>query len=378
MRIAPSIQSVLHNRKLLIILSTVVALAVVGTTLGYASLSKTVTLTLDGKSSEVTALGDTVEEVLAAEGIEVGERDEVAPALDSEVSDGSAITVAFARPLELTVDGDESTHWVTATDVAGALDQIGRRFAGADLSASRSSTIRRSGMSLEVVTPKQIRLAVGAGKTRKVDVAALTVADVLEELGVELGEHDEVTPKPTKKISSGDKVTVTRIKIVRKDVDGETIAFSTVERDDASTTQGEKSVVRAGKNGLRDVVYELRYENGALVARKVVSADVRRAPVDAIVKVGTKAPAAPAANYASGNSVWDRLAQCESGGNWATNTGNGYYGGLQFSASTWRAVGGTGLPHQHSREEQIKRGQILQARAGWGQWPHCSAQLGLR
>ncbi len=78
------------------------------------------------------------------------------------------------------------------------------------------------------------------------------------------------------------------------------------------------------------------------------------------------------------DSVWDALARCESGGNWAINTGNGYYGGLQFLPSTWRAVGGTGLPHQHSREEQILRGQILQARSGWGQWPACTKKLGLR
>lgn len=88
-------------------------------------------------------------------------------------------------------------------------------------------------------------------------------------------------------------------------------------------------------------------------------------------------PAAPAVSAASG-SVWDRLAACESGGNWQINTGNGYYGGLQFSAATWQSVGGTGLPHQHSRDEQIRRGQILQARSGWGQWPACSAKLGLR
>lgn len=84
----------------------------------------------------------------------------------------------------------------------------------------------------------------------------------------------------------------------------------------------------------------------------------------------------PAAPVASG-SVWDRLAQCESGGNWAINTGNGYYGGLQFSQSTWQAVGGQGLPSQNSREEQIRRGQILQSRSGWGQWPACSRMLGL-
>jgi hypothetical protein len=76
-------------------------------------------------------------------------------------------------------------------------------------------------------------------------------------------------------------------------------------------------------------------------------------------------------------ATWDALAECESGGNWAANTGNGYYGGIQFSLSTWQAVGGSGYPHEHSRETQIHFGQILQAQSGWGQWPHCSAELGL-
>lgn len=80
----------------------------------------------------------------------------------------------------------------------------------------------------------------------------------------------------------------------------------------------------------------------------------------------------------AGDNTWDELARCESGGNWAINTGNGYYGGLQFTASTWKSVGGTGLPHQNSREEQIMRAQILQSRSGWGQWPACTKKLGLR
>jgi Transglycosylase-like domain len=80
----------------------------------------------------------------------------------------------------------------------------------------------------------------------------------------------------------------------------------------------------------------------------------------------------------SSYATWDALAECESGGNWAANTGNGYYGGLQFSATTWHSVGGTGLPHEHSRETQILMGQRLQARSGWGQWPACSRELGLR
>jgi LysM repeat protein len=80
----------------------------------------------------------------------------------------------------------------------------------------------------------------------------------------------------------------------------------------------------------------------------------------------------------SDGSVWDRLAQCEAGGNWAINTGNGFYGGLQFTLSSWQAVGGSGYPNQASRSEQIARAQMLQARQGWGAWPACAAKLGLR
>lgn len=115
-------------------------------------------------------------------------------------------------------------------------------------------------------------------------------------------------------------------------------------------------------------------------ANQTVAAPVAPAPTQS-VSAPAPAPVKPRAaapNYASGNTVWDRLAACESGGNWAINTGNGYYGGLQFSLSSWRGVGGSGYPHEASREEQIARGQMLQSRGGWGHWPACSAKLGLR
>jgi LysM repeat protein len=94
--------------------------------------------------------------------------------------------------------------------------------------------------------------------------------------------------------------------------------------------------------------------------------------------VRTQQPASSQRSVAVGGSVWDRLAQCESGGNWATNTGNGYSGGLQFSAGTWRANGGSGSPHTASRAEQIRVAQRVLASQGWGAWPSCSARLGLR
>lgn len=90
---------------------------------------------------------------------------------------------------------------------------------------------------------------------------------------------------------------------------------------------------------------------------------------------GTVTRNTPAATQ---SGVWDRLAQCEAGGNWAINTGNGYYGGLQFSLGSWRAVGGSGRPDLASRSEQIRRGEALKAQQGWGAWPACSRKLGLR
>ncbi|WP_150462855.1 LysM peptidoglycan-binding domain-containing protein [Nesterenkonia ebinurensis] len=86
------------------------------------------------------------------------------------------------------------------------------------------------------------------------------------------------------------------------------------------------------------------------------------------------------APMANASSDWDRLAQCESGGNWSINTGNGFYGGLQFMKATWDSMGGqqyAEYPHQATRDQQIAVATELQARYGWGQWPACSASLGL-
>ena len=84
----------------------------------------------------------------------------------------------------------------------------------------------------------------------------------------------------------------------------------------------------------------------------------------------------PAANAVDG-ATWDALAQCESGGNWSINTGNGFYGGLQFAQQSWSGVGMSGSPATATRAQQIEAGERLLAIQGWGAWPACSAKLGL-
>jgi uncharacterized protein YabE (DUF348 family) len=369
--------AIFRSRGVLIGLVTAVIVALAGTTVGYAALSKSVTLSLDGQPREVTAMGGTVGDVLESEGIEVGKHDIVAPSVDEEVDEGSRISVRFGRPLELSVDGNETTHWVTSTDVAAALSEIGQRFLGADLSTSRGAGIGREGMALEVITPKKLELKIGAKKPVKRELTALTVKDALKEMDVKVDKRDIVKPRLGKELDDGDRVVFTDIRVVTKRVKAETLDFDTIEREDSSMLEGKTEVIRAGDEGSRDVTYKRTFRNGKLVATKVISQKVLEAPRDRIVAVGTK-EAAPVANYASGGTVWDQLAQCESGGNWAINTGNGYYGGLQFSLSTWQGYGGPGYPHEQSRETQIMIAErVRAATGGYGSWPHCSQSLGL-
>jgi uncharacterized protein YabE (DUF348 family) len=375
-----SIALLSKSRIALVALVAAVAVALVATTVGYAAMSKTVTLSVDGEAEQVSTMGGTVGDVLEAEGVDVGQRDVVAPGLDSKVNDGTRIAVRYARELQVTVDGDERNYWVTATDVDSALDQLGIRAAGAELSVSRGAEIGRQGLDLEVVTPKDIKLKEGKRKVRKVTVPALTVADAIDELGLKVDEDDQVKPRRKATLEDGDKVVVTKVRTAKKRVT-EAIDFSTIEKSDSSMYEGDTKTVRSGEDGKRSVVYELRFENGELVKRKAVRSKVLSEPKNAIVRVGTKEEPAPApsTNYASGSTVWDQLAQCESGGNWAINTGNGYYGGLQFNLQTWQAYGGTGMPHENSREQQIAIAtKVRDANGGgYGSWPHCSQQLGL-
>jgi resuscitation-promoting factor RpfA len=113
----------------------------------------------------------------------------------------------------------------------------------------------------------------------------------------------------------------------------------------------------------------------ALAVTRVVSQERAAAPASG----SRRSTVTRSASTSSvGGSVWDRLAQCESGGNWGTNTGNGFSGGLQFAPGTWRANGGTGSAHNASRAEQIRVAERVRASQGWGAWPACSSRLGLR
>ena len=207
----------------------------------------------------------------------------------------------------MSVDGDEKRYWVTATDVTSALEQIGLGFSKADLSVSRGAYIGREGLDLDVVTPKKLTVKIGGGKAKKQTVTALTVAQALDDLGVKVSKLDKVKPGLGATLEEGDKIVFTDVRKVTKNVT-ESVAFDTVEREDASMYSDESETVRAGKDGSRKVLYKITFVNGEVAKRKALKVTVLSAPVDAIVRVGTKERVS-AANFASGSTVWDQLAQ---------------------------------------------------------------------
>jgi uncharacterized protein YabE (DUF348 family) len=384
-------------RKIIPVVAAGAALAVAGTSVGWAALNKDVTMSVDGSPTTVTTTAGTVGELLQDEGIAVTSRDIVAPDLSAEVTDGTRVAVQFARQVTFTVDGQKKTVWTTATNLEQALGALGVNTAGADLSTSRSASIGREGLAVDVDTLKTVTIK-AAGKKRQVKTTGTTVADALAAAKIKVDSDDKLSVDPDEKLENGAAFSWTRVE-VSKETKKQDVAFATVRKESAKLARGTTKVDTTGREGTRTLTFKVVRENGEVTKRTRVASKVTTAPRNQVVLVGTKAPAAPkpAASSSSSSSskrsggssggsapsvasggVWDRLAQCESGGNWAINTGNGFYGGLQFTLSTWRANGGSGMPNQASREQQIAVAKRVQASQGWGAWPACTSKLGIR
>jgi uncharacterized protein YabE (DUF348 family) len=370
----------LIGRRGRVVAQAAVLTAVVGGTVTFAQLEKRVELTVDGRTTQVRALTSTVGGLLDSEGVNVSSRDLVSPARTAGLSDGDHVTVRYARPLRVTIDGTDIVYWTTELRVDSALDALGIRSEGARLSVSRSAAIGRTGLSMALTSPKTVTVAAD-GSTDEVTTTAATVADLLAERGLVPGPRDTLSVTRSTPITDGLVVALTRITSKRV-TETEAVPFGTQKRSSSALYKGETKVVTAGKKGTRSAVYDVVMADGKVTSKKLVSATVSSPPVTQVVDVGTKAK--PTTTSAASGSVggsadslnWPALAQCESGGNPKIVSSNGlYYGLYQFSLSTWRAVGGSGRPTDASSAEQTLRAKMLYNKAGAGQWPVCGKKL---
>jgi uncharacterized protein YabE (DUF348 family) len=192
------------------------ALLVIGTAVGgtIAALAKTVTISVDGATRQVTTLAGDVDGALRAAGLAVGAHDTLAPAGRSAISDGSRILVQRGRLVTVTIDGSQRQFWTTATTVDAALAQLGRNAADFKLSADRSREIPLQGMSLTADTLHTVTLADRTGRSVQVTTAADSVADLLRERGIDLLADDAITPAVGTPLTDGLVVTVRRLPTV--------------------------------------------------------------------------------------------------------------------------------------------------------------------
>ncbi len=222
----------------------------------------------------------------------------------------------------------------------------------------------------QVVKAKRITLKVGSAKTKKLKTKAATVAALLVQRKITLSATDVVKPALSTKITKKTKVVVKRVAVTTVTVT-EKVAPPVTKKLNASMRRGLTKVISPGAAGSAKRTYTITKVNGKVAKKVMVAQTVLVAPVVRVVEVGTKGKALNLAHL----KMWKKIAKCESGGRWHINTGNGYYGGLQFNLATWRSAGGRDFaskPHKATKAEQITVANRLYKKRGTRPWGGCA------
>ena len=358
---------------------TVAGAVLVGGAGTALATQKQVTVDVNGEETNVRTYAADVAGALSSAGVDVAPEDLVYPAPGEKLSSGDTVTVRTAKPVAVVIDGVAQEITSTAGTVGELIDQAGvAGHSAVDVDRDQPVT---HGMNLDVTTPKIVALRDG-GDLTYVSAAAKTVGDLLSARGVTFDTDDRLNVALSDAIVPGMEIVLDRVSTVDRP---ETVVVEAPAEyvDDDSLDEGQEEVREKGEQGETKVIHRTVTVNGQVESEGVVEEKEVKKAKPALIARGTKqagntGAAAPA--VASG-SVWDSLAQCESGGNWAINTGNGFSGGLQFTPSTWAGHGGTAYApsaHLATREQQIAIAERVQASQGWGAWPACTASLGIR
>jgi uncharacterized protein YabE (DUF348 family) len=275
---------------------------VVGATVAWANVDKTVTLRVDGQVEKVHTVAGNVRGVLLVARYPVGVHDVIAPALDARVHNGSEIVLRRGRLLRLNVDGIPRSVWVTAPTVAQALSQLG--YPDGDYSSvSRDQRLPLSPTAITLRRPKTVEV-IADGHDRTVTTTTPTVATLLAQLGIAVGPQDMLSAVANSPLRDGETIDVTRVRS-NSVVKNHPVPFPTQRVGDSTMYVGDSKLVRNGKNGVEAVTTATVTVDGKVVGRTIVKRVVTKPPIAAIVKVGTKpkpAPPAPVINVDPGSA----------------------------------------------------------------------------
>ena len=244
-----------------------------------------------------------------------------------------------------------------------------------------NDVVRENGFTVhnhdERVSAKEVHIVDGGVASYR-RLAAPNVGLSLAVAGVPLEQGDKVVPPASTPVTEGMKVVVTRIRM--RDVTARIPLPPQVYFIHDPTMNMSRHVVEIpGTTGTQDVTFVVSTVNGVETGRWPVKNEIVAPAQPSVLRVGAK-PGTYVPPVLNG-ATWDALSACESGGNWAINTGNGFYGGVQFNQSTWERNGGLRYAPRAdlaTREEQIAIAEVTRAVQGWGAWPVCGARSGLR
>jgi uncharacterized protein YabE (DUF348 family) len=334
------------------------------------AMNKSVEIEVDGQTHDVHTYSGTVGEVLQAEGINVNVHDSLSPSPNAQIGDGGKIVLERGRLLHLTVDGEQRDSWVRADTVGEALQQVHAPVSGSWVSHGAGEQVPLAGLAVEVKTLKTVTVFDGGSMPKQIKTTAVTMQEFMGLQHMSLGKDDSVKGGMDLKLRNGAEVHISRtgVTVVNRT---EKVTQPVQKKEDSTMDAGDEKVLDPGAPGERIATYRITVKNGKEVAKVEIGSKVTKKPKPKIVKVGTKQPDIGDA------SAWDRIAQCESGGNWHINTGNGFYGGLQFDQGTWASNGGTAYAPRAdlaSREQQIAIAEKVAAGRGFSPWPVCGAR----
>lgn len=365
-----------------VVASTVAGAAIVGSATAAVAAQKDITVDVNGEAKTISTFSGDVDKALKAAGVEVTDADLVYPAPGQKLASGDTLTVRTAKPVAVVVDGVAQELTSTAATVGDLLDEAGMA-ANAATDIDRDEPVTE-GLNVDVTTPKIVSINDG-GAVTYTSAAAKTVGDLLTERGITFDSNDRLNVPLDAQVTPNMQINLDRVEVVK---DREIVDVKAPAKyiDDPEMEEGTEEVREEGVLGEKQVIRHTVLVNGQPEDTFVASAHETREAKPAVIVRGTKKAAnegntGAAAPAVAGGSVWDSIAQCESGGDWSINTGNGYHGGLQFNPGTWAAYGGTAYAptaDQATREQQIAIAEKTQAAQGWGAWPACTAKLGLR
>lgn len=356
----------------------VVLVALVLGLVAFVGNNKTITLNVDGKVSSVQTFGGTVGQVVKGAQVELQPSDRVSPSADSRVQDGSVINVNLAKAVKVSLDGAERTINTTSPTVEGLVTELGVASAS-EVSVPKDAQLSVSGSFVAISTPKTVSI-VADGKAAQTTTTASTVSQLLADAGVTLGASDRTSQPGNAPVVNDMVIKVSRIDLSQTAETTEPVPFETVSTESAELFKGQKDVTQAGVAGTLNKSFKLVIVDGREASRTLVSEAVSVQPVTEKVTVGTKAkpkPAAQAGNTGAAapammnEAMWNKIAQCESTGNWSINNGNGYYGGLQFDIRTWLGAGGGAYAPNASlatKAQQIDIANRVYAQRGLQPW----------